>query len=73
LLGRVIGGGRFLTLSELLDEVGSDFLQLLSLGVFDLGALGSLGDVDGGFFLSRELRVLLSGERSGVVRLVPLN
>lgn len=60
-------------MSELFDEVGSDFLQLLSLSVFDLGALRSLGDVDSGLFLSRELRVLLSRKRSGVVRLVPLN
>ena len=60
-------------MSELFDEVGINFGGLLSLGIFDLGALGSLGDVDGGLLLSRELGVLLSGERSGVVRLVPLN
>jgi len=60
-------------LSELFDEVGSNFSGLLSLGVFDLGALRSLGNVDGGLLLSRELGVLLSGKRSSVVRLVPLN
>jgi len=34
--------GKESTLSELFDEVGSNFGLLLSLGEFDLGALGSL-------------------------------
>ena len=64
---------RCFTLSELLGEVGVDFGLLLSLGEFDLGALGSLGDIESGFFFGGELGVLLSAKGSGIVRLVPLN
>ena len=47
-------------MSELLGEVGVNFSLLLSLGEFDLGALGSLGDIESGFFFGGELGVLLS-------------
>merc|ERR1712244_113756 len=65
--------GEEATLAELFGEVGSNFGGLLSLGELDLGALGSLGDIKSGLFLSGELGVLLSGKGSSIVRLVPLS